>query len=335
MFSLEQVRGFVAVAEELHFGRAAARLNMTQPPLSRQIQKLEDDVGVRLFERNARGVRLTEAGGAFYEDAVRLLRLAAAAPETARRGAAGWSGSVRMGFTGGSAFGILGAFLNRMSTVLPDVHLELAELVTSRQLEALGNGDLDFGLGRPPYDDSVFEGMLVRREDLVAAVPDGHRLAELGRRLHATDFAGADLIAHDPVQARYFADLSSQVLAGQHVRVAHTVTQLLTMILLVGAERGVALVPASAHLLGVAGVRFVPLEAAITPSVELHAIWLREATNPALRRIRALLRDLAAGSARTAVVADAIPEQVPSPDTLSVSDDPFFALDGHPETFLG
>src|SRR5688572_17305868 len=111
-FTLEQLRGFVAVADELHFGRAAARLQMTQPPLSRQIQKLEQFVGTQLLERNNRGVALTTAGSAFLTEARRLLAAAEAAPDLARRVAAGSAGVVRIGFTAGSTFGILGTVLN-------------------------------------------------------------------------------------------------------------------------------------------------------------------------------------------------------------------------------
>src|SRR5689334_11437906 len=126
-FTFEQLRGFVAVAEELHFGRAATRLRMTQPPLSRQVQKLEQFVGARLLERNNRGVALTTAGSAFLTEARRLLAAAEAAPDLARRVAAGSAGVVRIGFTAGSTFGILGEVLNLVAARLPDVSLGLRE----------------------------------------------------------------------------------------------------------------------------------------------------------------------------------------------------------------
>src|SRR3954447_25828899 len=129
-FTLEQLRGFVAVAEELHFGRAAARLKMTQPPLSRQIQKLERAVGAQLLERDNRRGALTAAGQVFLGEARRLLALAEAAPDQARRVSAGSSGVVRIGFTAASTYGILGRLLNELARELPDVSVDLAEMVT-------------------------------------------------------------------------------------------------------------------------------------------------------------------------------------------------------------
>src|SRR6478735_5669338 len=134
MFTFYQLAGFIAVAEELHFGRAAERLNMTQPPLSRQIQKLEKIVGAELLERDNRKVELTSAGHTFLEEARRLMALAERAPVTARRIASGKSGVLRIGFTAASGFSILGPLLEELSGIMPDVEIELQELVTGDQL---------------------------------------------------------------------------------------------------------------------------------------------------------------------------------------------------------
>ena len=156
MFTLDQARSFIAVAEELHFGRAAVRLNMTQPPLSRQIQKLEKTVGVELLERDNRRVALTAAGRAFLVEARKLVVAADRAPLLARRIAAGRSGVLRIGFTAASGFSLLGPLLSEIERVLPDVDVDLQELVTGEQLQALENGDLDLGLARPPFDTELF-----------------------------------------------------------------------------------------------------------------------------------------------------------------------------------
>src|SRR5687767_5277407 len=142
-FTLEQLRGFVAVADELHFGRAAARLRITQPPLSRQIQKLERVVGAQLLERDNRRVTLTAAGQVFLIEARRLLALADSAPELARRVSSGATGVVRLGFTAASTYGILGRLLNDLSDALPDVDIDLSEMVTREQVAALLNGEID------------------------------------------------------------------------------------------------------------------------------------------------------------------------------------------------
>src|SRR5919199_400133 len=206
-FTLEQLRGFVAVADELHFGRAAARLKMTQPPLSRQIQKLERVGGAQLLERDNRRVTLTAAGQVFLVEARRLLGLADSAPELARRVSSGASGVVRIGFTAASTYGILGRLLNDLAQELPDVDVDLAEMVTREQVAGLLNEEVDLGLGRPPFDEDAFGHRLLHREALLVAAPMGHRLLELGRPVTAADLASTPVVMHSPTQAKYFYDL--------------------------------------------------------------------------------------------------------------------------------
>jgi DNA-binding transcriptional LysR family regulator len=289
MFTFDQLAGFIAVAEELHFGRAAERLNMTQPPLSRQIQKLEKIVGAELLERDNRRVELTSAGRMFLEEARRLMALAERAPVTARRIASGRSGVLRIGFTAASGFSILGPLLEEVSSLMPDVDIDLQELVTREQLNGLLTGELDLGFARPPFDSETFDSHLLYRESMVLAVPSGHRLTLLGRDITAADFRDEPLIMHSPTQARYFYDLVVSMLPIRHTNVVHTVSQILTMVSLVAAKRGLAFVPHSATMLGIKGVEFLPLEAGRGEQVELHALWNRRITNPALAR---LLEDL-------------------------------------------
>ena len=290
MFTFDQLAGFIAVAEELHFGRAAERLNMTQPPLSRQIQKLEKAIGTELLERDNRKVQLTPAGGAFLEEAKRLMALAARAPVTARRIATGRSGVLRIGFTAASGFSILGPLLEEVAEIIPDVDVDLQELVTGEQIEGLLTGRLDLGLARPPFDRDTFDSHLLYREAMMLAVPEGHRLARLTRPVEDADFKDEPLIMHSPTKATYFYDLVVKLLPIQHANVMHTVSQVLTMVSLVAARRGVAFVPHSATLLGLKGVEFLPIAGMDTEQpVELHAIWNRKLENPALRR---LLQDL-------------------------------------------
>ncbi|MBX7443788.1 MULTISPECIES: LysR family transcriptional regulator [unclassified Arthrobacter] len=289
MFTFDQLAGFIAVAEELHFGRAAERLNMTQPPLSRQIQKLEKIVGAELLERDNRKVELTSAGHAFLDEARRLMALAERAPVAARRIASGRSGMLRIGFTAASGFSILGPLLEELSSIIPEVDIELEELVTGDQLAGLLTGELDLGLARPPFDRETFDSHLLYRESMVLAVPDGHPLSALGRDIMPEDFRDEPLIMHSPTQARYFYDLVVRMFPIRHANVVHTVSQILTMVSLVAAKRGLAFVPHSATLLGIRGVEFLPLEGGDLEQVELHALWNRRITNPALTR---LLRDL-------------------------------------------
>jgi DNA-binding transcriptional LysR family regulator len=291
MLSLDHVRGFVTVAEEGHFGRAAARLRITQPPLSRQIQKLEREVGVRLLDRTQGGVVLTAAGRAFLAEARRLLAAAEAAPDTARRVAAGELGTVRIGFTAVSGFWVLGQIVNQLEAALPGVELVLSEMVSSAQFDQLSSGRLDLALARPPFE-AALGSRLVHREPLVVALPERHPLAEGTDPLPATSLAGEALLRYSPDQARYFAELTDRVLAPVAYRSTHYLTQVHTMVGLVAAGRGIALVPASATHLRLDGVRFRELATRPEDRVELHAVWRRTAPSPALLRIIALLDTL-------------------------------------------
>ena len=289
-FTLEQLRGFVAVADELHFGRAAERLKMTQPPLSRQIQKLERVVGAQLLERDNRRVTLTAAGDVFLVEARRLLSLAESAPEVARRVSSGSSGIVRIGFTAASTYGTLGRLLNVLARALPDVDLDLAEMVTREQVAGLLNEEVDLGLARPPFDEEAFGSRLLHREAMLVAAPTGHRLLELGRPVEAADLATEPVIMHSPTKARYFYDLVVGVVPAASQTTVHTVSQVLTMLWLVAAGRGIAFVPESAARLPIEGVGFALLHTPTPQPVELHLLWARGSKNPALWRTLSVLQ---------------------------------------------
>ncbi|HRO30665.1 LysR family transcriptional regulator [Citricoccus sp.] len=289
MFTLDQIRCFVSVAEELHFGRAAERLQMTQPPLSRQIQKLERSLQVTLLNRDHRNVELTAAGRAFLAESRELLAAADRAPAAARSIASGQEGVVRIGFTAAAGFGVLGEVLTAISEALPRITLELSELVSRQQAAALLEGSLDLGLARPPFDAETFESHLLLAEDLVLAVPSGHPLAEVRGGIGEQDLRGIPLIMHSPLTARYFYDLIVRLFPVDHGQVVHTVGQITTMVALVRAGRGVAFVPASARLLGVDGVQYLDLSERARGTVQLHLIWNQRNANPAMQRVLELL----------------------------------------------
>jgi DNA-binding transcriptional LysR family regulator len=194
MFSLARLSCFIAVAEELHFGRAAERLHMTQPPLSRQIQQLETELGVQLIDRTTRSVTLTPAGVAFLPDARRILQLAESAALTVRRVPAGDLGTVVVGFTAASVHAVLPRLLEQTRATLPDVKLELREMVSSVQIEALMSGEIDLGMARPPLKRPGIVSRPLLHEQLVAALPTGHRLAEQPRQLTLNDLDGEDFV---------------------------------------------------------------------------------------------------------------------------------------------
>ncbi|MGI5202575.1 LysR family transcriptional regulator [Spirillospora sp. CA-108201] len=204
MFALTRLANFVAVAEELHFGRAARRLRMTQPPLSRQIQLLENELKVRLFDRTNRSVRLTPAGRAFLVEARRLLQQADHAAMSVRQVSAGEAGTITLGFTAASAHVALGRVLEAARRALPDVDVVLREMVTRDLVRALAEGGLDLGLVRPPVSDPDLEERPADREPLLAAVPRGHPLAEGEGPVSLADFDGRRFLMYSPVEARYF-----------------------------------------------------------------------------------------------------------------------------------
>ncbi|MBK0866869.1 MAG: LysR family transcriptional regulator [Saccharopolyspora sp.] len=291
MFTLNQLAGFVAVAEELHYGRAAERLRMTQPPLSRQIQLLEREIGVRLFDRGGRAVRLTPAGKAFLRDARRLLHEAENATLAVRRVPAGEAGSLRIGFTATSAYGLLGGVLETARDRLPHVDVALRELVTRDQLDMLSSAALDLGLMRPPITRPELDSRRVVTEPLLAALPAGHPLANGSEPLSPADFDGADVVMYSPTEARYFHELLVSIFREAHVTPHYTqhVSQVHTVLALVRAGLGLALVPSTATLLRFEGVVLRPVRLPEPEPVELHLGWRRANDNPALWALLGLL----------------------------------------------
>ncbi|MES9544253.1 MULTISPECIES: LysR substrate-binding domain-containing protein [unclassified Actinomadura] len=287
MFTLTQLANFVAVAEELHFGRAAARLRMTQPPLSRQIQLLENELKVRLFDRTNRSVRLTPAGRAFLVEARRLLQQADQAATSVRQVSAGEAGTVTLGFTAASAYATLGRVLEAARTALPDVEIVLREMVTRDQVRALAEGGLDLGLVRPPVSDPDLEERRADREALLAAVPSGHPLAEGDGPLSLADFDGRRFIMYSPVEARYFHELLISLFRQARVSpvYAQYLSQVHSVLALVNCGWGLALVPAAAARLRYAGLTFRAVDLPDPAPVELSLAWRRGNDNPALVRL--------------------------------------------------
>lgn len=294
MFELSQLRCFVAVADELHFGRAAERLNMTQPPLSRQVQLLERILGATLLERTSRSVRLTAAGRAFLLEARRILQLAETASQSTRRIAAGDAGTVALGFTAASGYGLLPRLVTAARARLPQVELALHEMVTSEQVEALVTGRLDVGLLRPPFDRPELMTRRVVAEPLVAALSAGDpRLALPQTEL--ADFDNAPLIAFSPQGAGYFHALLQRLFAGAGVTplVVQRVVQIHSMLALVQAGIGAAILPEAAVNLHFSDVQFRPLTTEPACPAEIHLAWREDNGNSALRPFLAVASQLA------------------------------------------
>jgi len=288
---LHQLRCFVAVAEELHFGRAAARLNITQPPLSRQIQLLEHSLGAELFARSSRSVRLTAAGIAFLPDARRLLRLSDSASQHVRRIASGLAGRLRIGFTAASAYRFLPDLITALRGALPGVDLLLQEMVSGAQVDALLSGQLDAGLLRPPVAQPELAAIKIDAEPLLAALPARHRLARQSS-ITLADLDGQDFVMYAPDESRYFHDLLVMLFTAANVRprFVQQLGQIHSMLALVRAGLGVALVPAAAAALRYHDVRLRPLVLQHPAPVELFLVWQHTADNPLLARLITLAR---------------------------------------------
>jgi DNA-binding transcriptional LysR family regulator len=290
MFELSQLRCFVAVAEELHFGRAAQRLNMTQPPLSRQVQLLERILGVVLLDRTSRSVRLTAAGRAFLIEARRILRLAESAALATRRIASGDAGRVAVGFTAASGYSFLPNLVNIARTRLPNVDLTLRELVSGEQVEALVTGRIDLGLVRPPLTRPEFDKMRVLSEPLVAALPSGDpRLAKASIEL--SDFDGLPMVMYSPEGAGYFHDMLIGMFDTIDVSPQYVqhMSQIHSILALVHARIGAAVVPQAAMRLHFDGVEFRPLTTTPAEPVELFVAWRRDNDNPSLKPLLDLI----------------------------------------------
>jgi DNA-binding transcriptional LysR family regulator len=290
-FELRQLRCFVAAAEELHFGRAAARMNMTQPPLSRQIQLLEHVLGVKLLDRTSRAVKLTPAGRVFLLEARRILRLTESAALATRRIASGEAGTITLGFTAASGYNFLPRLLLQRASHAPNIDVALKEMVSNEQVESLLTGRIDVGLLRPPITRGEFSTIKVASERLVAALPVGDaRLGQASLRLR--DFDHQPLIMYAPEGARYFYDMLTALFEAEGIAPVsiQSLSQIHSMLALVRAGIGAALVPEAAQSLHFDDVHFRPVETDPAQPAELFAAWRTDNDNPALTGFLDLLR---------------------------------------------
>jgi DNA-binding transcriptional LysR family regulator len=293
MFDLNQLRCFVTVTEERHFGRAATRLNMTQPPLSRQIQVLERVLGVTLLDRTSRSVQLTRAGSAFLPEAQRILKMAETASQFARRVSIGQAGSLKIAFTAASAYNFLPELVKASTLAMPDIDLFLEEMVTRDQIDALLSGATDIGLMRPPITRSELRSLRVQAEPLLGVVPDGHRLAS-AEALTLKDFDDEPFVMYAAHEARYFHDLVVALFSSAKVlpRYFQHLSQIHSILSMVRAGVGCTVVPQSASAIRYEGVHYKPLRLKQPACAELYMVWRRDRPNPMVERMLALAQTL-------------------------------------------
>jgi DNA-binding transcriptional LysR family regulator len=266
-FDLRQLRQFTVLAEECHFGRAAARLAMTQPPLTQAIQRLEAALGARLFERSQRRVALSPAGEVLLPLARKLLEGADALAPAVRAAAAGLSGQLRLAFVSSVTYGPLPAWLSGFRAAYPDIALSLREATLDVQLELFAAGEIDAGfvLHAPGAVPPGFEHVRVIDEALVMALPQGHPAwqaaagaAAIVPRLRWRDVSAEPLVIfpRNIAPSLFDALVSAYHAGGQTLRIAQQAIQMQTIVNLVSGGMGVAWVPESLTHLQRAGVRY-------------------------------------------------------------------------------
>ncbi len=282
---LRQLRYFAAVAEELHFGRAARRLHMTQPPLSQAIQALEAQLGAALFARTRRSVALTPAGQVLLPEAMRILQQVGALPVLAQRAASGTSGRLSIGFVSMADYSVLPAMLREFRLALPDVSISLQEATTDVQLDLLAESSLDIGFLIPPLPDKL-RGELdyhpLLSESLVLALPDGSVQARQAS-VALKEVAHLPLIIFPRPFAPRFYDLILGCFqqAGVAPQIGQEAIQMQTIVGLVSAGMGIALVPQSVSNLKRPGVEYRTL-ADPSPTIEVGLAWRRDNPSPVL-----------------------------------------------------
>ncbi|GAA4880803.1 LysR substrate-binding domain-containing protein [Saccharopolyspora cebuensis] len=288
---LRHLRYFAAVAETRHFGRAAQRLNMAQPPLSQAIRQLEAELGTPLLTRTTRQVQLTPAGAVFFDDALRILGSVDDATRRVKRLADGSHGVLRLGLTGLASYRQLPRIAQVLRRALPEVALEIhPDMLTAAQERALLRSEVDLGVLRPPTRDEAVVHRTVEREPLVLVLPKNHRLAgepevgmaELRHEQFIVYAAASRSVVNDAV-------LRSCLAAGFYPQIGHEASEAAIQVALVAAGLGVALAPASVRALPLDGVVFVPVPDA--EAVELALAWRADDTSPLLRSVLAALSE--------------------------------------------
>jgi DNA-binding transcriptional LysR family regulator len=290
---LRHLRYFLAVAESLNFSRAAEKLHIAQPPLSQQIQQLEAELGFQLFHRTKRRVQLTAAGESFQREVQQLFQQLEQAIERGQQASRGEVGQLAIGFVSSAAYNVLPPILQRFRQAVPGVVLELQELTTNQQLQLLRQGKIDVGFVRPPVDQLVdqisgemklgIQSKIIFQEPLIVALSTAHPLAQQSTvEVRSLQFEPFILFPrhlapglHDPI-----ISLCQQ--AGFSPQVVQEAIQMQTIVSLVAAEMGVAIVPSSLQNLQRRGVVYKPFSDPV-PTVEIALIW-QSSTSPSVEK---------------------------------------------------
>lgn len=296
---LREMRYFLAVAEERNFGRAAERLHIAQPPLSRQIRALEEELGAALFVRTPKGVELTEAGQTLLDEVPNLLALAQRARERTRRAGQGLVGQLDVGLFGSGVLDVIPRMLARFHAQRPEVKIRLHNLTKAEQLQALHERRLSVGFNRlvPQEDGLVIEPIL--REPLVVAMPEGHPLA-VRPSIPLAELDGQPMILYPNIPMRGLAQeiIDAFRVEGVSLRIEQEVEDVLTAVALVASGFGLAITTQSATSLRLPGVAFRPLSSRHLRDVELSCLFRRGDGSPVLAAFLDVVHEFARADTR-------------------------------------
>lgn len=287
---LRHLRYFVTLAEELHFGKAAERLHIAQPPLSQQIRQLETELGFELFHRTKRKVELSEAGKVFLIEIQQIFRQLEQAIFLGRQTSRGEIGQLVVGFVSSAAYNILPNILRNFRSNIPDVSLELHELTTDEQLRWLQSGRIDVGFVRPPVDENTYESKIIFRESLAIALPQNHRLANQDNvSLQSLKNESFILFSRFLAPGLYDLIISFCQQVGFSPSVAQKAIQMQTIVSLVAADIGVAIVPESLQNLQRTGVVYKSFVEK-TPQVSIAMIWRKHDVSAILEKFLGVIK---------------------------------------------
>ena len=291
---LHDLRDFLAVAQEGHIGRAAARLHLSRPPLTRHIQALEKKIGVPLFVRTPKGVTLTEAGRTLLEEAPNLLALAQRALERTRLAGQGLIGQLDVGLFGSGILDVIPRILSRFHQARPEVKIVLHNLTKDAQLQALRERRISIGFNRLVPKESGITVEAVLREARVVAIPEAHPLARR-QVIHLRDLEGVPLITYPNLPIRGMAHEVAEAfhLEGVPQKVAQEVEDVVTAVALVSTGFGVVITTQSATNLRLPGVVFRPLRNPRLKKLELSCLYRSGDKSPVLKAFLDVVHEFA------------------------------------------
>lgn len=290
---LRHLRYFRTVASELHFGRAAEKLHIAQPPLSHQIRQLETELGFELFNRTKRSVALTPAGHVFLTQVDRIFQQLEQAIEIGRKTSRGELGQISIGFVGSATYNILPSILQQFRDRYPQVHIELHELTTDRQLIWLHEGRIDIGLMRPPIIEPDVSSQVIFQESLVVALPVTHQLATMAT-IDLASLATEPFILFPRQLAPGLYDpiITICQAAGFSPLVVQECIQMQTIVSLVSANMGVSILPESIQEVQRYGVVYKPIQDPTVPVsilvrqlATISIVWRTNDDSPTINRL--------------------------------------------------